>query len=181
MTEVFRGTDITIGVQNSEAAQRRECRALVGGRQRESICNGFSVYICLNWSLKDGQVIDKRIPAFWVEGRNKAMEYSHLATSCLPPYTAKSLEWLVGSVTVHTVHGAYIGDLEMTGWQEVKLESCGSRQRKTWLYGSPRHLDSILWQSKSLKVIELGSHGMRFACSVDNKFAGCGGYRRRQT
>lgn len=32
---------------------------------------------------------------------------------------------------VYTVHGACIGDLEMTGWPEVKLESCGSRQRKT--------------------------------------------------
>lgn len=37
------------------------------------------------------------------------------------------------------------------GQWEVKLESCRSRRRKTVLYGSPRHLESILWQSKSLK------------------------------
>lgn len=75
----------------------------------------------------------------------------------------------------------------MTGWQEVKLESCGSRQRKTWLYGSPRHLDSILWQSKSLKGYWTGQSWYEIClpewllpCSVDNKFGG-GGYRRLQT
>lgn len=72
-----------------------ECGALMSGRQTESVWNGLSEQVCLNWSLKDGQVFDKRIPAPQVKGRNKDTEYSHLATSCLPPYTANSLGWLV--------------------------------------------------------------------------------------
>lgn len=57
------------------------------------------------------------------------MECSHLATSNLFPCTANS-GWLVwGCDCTCGVHVACTGDLEMMGWQEVKLECC-SRQRK---------------------------------------------------
>ena len=109
-------------------------------------------------SWKDGQVFDKGI---WTQiekrKKKKAMEWRHLATLYLPPCTADSLGWLVhGGVTVHavsTVHALVIQKWrKVSGGQwEVKLERCRSRRKKTVLYGSPRHLESILWQSKSLK------------------------------
>lgn len=72
-------------------------KSLGGGRQSESIWNGLSEQVCLNWVLKDGQVLDKGTRASRQrEGTNPWSEAIWLPSAFLPVLQIVSEAWCMG-------------------------------------------------------------------------------------